>query len=578
MYFISQAKKYFNSFIYIFFIISILFIVSPYAFSATSFTATVDKTSISMDEQIMLTLNLSDGKVSNIDLYSMKDFDVQFRTNSSNIEIVNGDFSSSESFIYALTPKKAGNLIIEPVTVNIKGKDYSTQAINITVGQAQQQNNVSSTSPVFITAELDNYKPYLNQQIVYTFRYYRKIQTNNTSVEYPEFKDFWVENLGKEESFETVINGQKYAVNQIKKAIFPTRTGKIEIPATKVVTELVYNQSSDDFFGVFQNQSTETKRLSTNPLTVNVRPLPTQNISSKYNNIIGKNLKITSSISQSSANVGDSVTLKINLKGNGNIGDISNIDLPLNPNVKVYKNKPSQKKYTENNELITEKDFEIAIVPLKSGNIKIPSISIPYFDTGKNAYKYLNSNAFELKVSGKDEENIQSIQNLDAQKDVEILGQDIFSIYQDLDALKDKSLNPLKVIAYILWFLIPISLYLAIIFIKSNKFKLLKNKNIEKEHSYTSTLKKINEIENSVGDFGEISVLFQNYVFNRLKIMPKDLLNNRNLEFSEDLKILLDKFEFLKFSGSNISLNDKKDIINLTKKVLDYVESLKKWI
>jgi len=576
MYFISQAKKYFNSFIYIFFIISILFIVSPYAFSATSFTATVDKTSISMDEQIMLTLNLSDGKVSNIDLYSMKDFDVQFRTNSSNIEIVNGDFSSSESFIYALTPKKAGNLIIEPVTVNIKGKDYSTQAINITVGQAQQQNNVSSTSPVFITAELDNYKPYLNQQIVYTFRYYRKIQTNNTSVEYPEFKDFWVENLGKEESFETVINGQKYAVNQIKKAIFPTRTGKIEIPATKVVTELVYNQSSDDFFGVFQNQSTETKRLSTNPLTVNVRPLPTQNISSKYNNIIGKNLKITSSISQSSANVGDSVTLKINLKGNGNIGDISNIDLPLNPNVKVYKNKPSQKKYTENNELITEKDFEIAIVPLKSGNIKIPSISIPYFDTGKNAYKYLNSNAFELKVSGKDEENIQSIQNLDAQKDVEILGQDIFSIYQDLDALKDKSLNPLKVIAYILWFLIPISLYLAIIFIKSNKFKLLKNKNIEKEHSYTSTLKKINEIENSVGDFGEISVLFQNYVFNRLKIMPKDLLNNRNLEFSEDLKILLDKFEFLKFSGSNISLNDKKDIINLTKKVLDYVESLKK--
>lgn len=581
--FISQYKKYLNSFIYTFFIIFSLFILSPNAFSAPTFTATVDKTSISIEEQITLTLNLVDEKISNIDLYSLKDFDAQFRNNSSEIQIINGDFKSTESFVYVLTPKRAGNLLIEPITININGQDYSTQPINITVTNVQKSNSATNNSIAFITAELSDYTPYLSQQIIYTFRYYRRVETNHTNVEYPEFNDFWVENLGKEEAYETIINGQKYIVNQIKKSLFPTKIGKITISPTKAVTEIVM-PSDDNFFGMMHS-STETKRLSSNPLVINVKPLPIRNKPSNYNNLVGKNLQLLSSMTTLKANVGDSVTLKLTIKGNGNIGDVGSIDIPIDKNIKIYKNKPIQKKYLANGVLFTEKNFEIAIVPLKRGKIIIPSVKVPYFDTAKGIYKDLSSRTFELDVIGKDEQVLQSIQNLNIQKDVEILGQDIFSIYQDLDALKNQGKTPLKIILYILWFLIPISLYSLIIFTKSDKFTLWKNKANSKQNSYNAILKKIITIENNLEQnekaLDEISILFQNYIFNHFKLMPIDLLNkvlknNELSKFSEDLKILLEKLEFLKFSGSNISLNEKKDIIILTKKVLAHLESLNK--
>ncbi len=59
---------------------------------------------------------------------------------------------------------------------------------------------------------MDNENPYLNEQIIYTLQFCRRVKIASASLtEQPSFDGFLVESLGKEREYQKVINGQQYA-------------------------------------------------------------------------------------------------------------------------------------------------------------------------------------------------------------------------------------------------------------------------------------------------------------------------------------------------------------------------------
>ena len=98
-------------------------------------SAYVDRSEISIDEVITLTVEVEGASdFPDIPQPDSPDFFVvSGPSHSSNIQIVNGEISASKSSKWRLAPSKSGKLEIKPIQVRYKRKVYKTKPINITV-------------------------------------------------------------------------------------------------------------------------------------------------------------------------------------------------------------------------------------------------------------------------------------------------------------------------------------------------------------------------------------------------------------------------------------------------------------
>lgn len=209
--------------------------------------ASVDRTEITLGESINLTISVS-GPVRRIDkpdLPNLSKFDVYSSGTSSNISIVPGAINYQTDYSYVLMPRKAGAYTIQPARVKYKGKIYSTNPIIIKVSrqaQAKQavpskskssrrtSQNQQTSSDFFIEQDVDISKPYLGQQTTMIFRFYQaKNLYEQPQLQWPDYNGFWVEDLPPQKTYNKMVNGKTYRVTEIRKALFPTVTGKITI-------------------------------------------------------------------------------------------------------------------------------------------------------------------------------------------------------------------------------------------------------------------------------------------------------------------------------------------------------------
>src|SRR3970040_2134843 len=122
----------------IFLFIAIIFLaVHIITAQEINFSAGVDRTEVGLNEQIVLTIQVS-GNVQNIpqpQLPALKNFNVYASGRTQNFSFVNGQTSYTASFNYILIPTSTGQLTIEPAEITLEGKTYRTNPITITVSQ-----------------------------------------------------------------------------------------------------------------------------------------------------------------------------------------------------------------------------------------------------------------------------------------------------------------------------------------------------------------------------------------------------------------------------------------------------------
>ncbi len=167
-------------------IILLLLSVAPgYAQGNGVITASVDRTRLSTDETLTLTvtLNTNGSNPPNPTLPSLEGFTIVGSGTSSQISIVNGAMSTQLIYSYRLQPYATGDLVIDPISVTLNGQTYSTEPITVQVTQgtgtpptAPPSNPTAPTSTefrgqrYFIEAEVDNPAPFLGEQVNYIFR------------------------------------------------------------------------------------------------------------------------------------------------------------------------------------------------------------------------------------------------------------------------------------------------------------------------------------------------------------------------------------------------------------------------
>ena len=102
---------------------------------ADGITASVDRTEISLQDTLQLTITVNGSKSAQPVLPSMPQFQVQGRGQSTQVHIINGSMSTSGTYTYELFPKQAGTFTIGPATVVIDRKPYQSEPFTIKVVQ-----------------------------------------------------------------------------------------------------------------------------------------------------------------------------------------------------------------------------------------------------------------------------------------------------------------------------------------------------------------------------------------------------------------------------------------------------------
>ena len=561
-----------------------------------SVTATVDKNRLSLEDVLQLSIVIQGTQnTPPPELPSLPDFRVVSAGTSSSTQYINTQRSVSITYNYRLTPMNTGTFVIGPTRVRANGKTYATQPITIAVqNEAQKPSNQETTGNknAFVVTTLSSKKAYVGEQLVYTFRLFHRVDAKNLNLRLPFDKTrFHKEELGEPKTYIKINNGLQYHVQELSLALFPLKKGLHEIPSAMIELDLFHpmkNRSRRDPFSQFFGQRTqaEHKVLRSQSLSIEVLPLP-DGAPEGFENIIGQ-FNISAELGKNDLEVGDTTTLTVTVSGKGNVQDIIFDEPDLKSYFKIYPDKPEFHQTVQNNQIMGEKVFKFALVPLEAGSRTLPKFSLAFFDPGKAQYRVAQTQPISLNIkpsAAKEELNLVQSRQQNAQApEIEILGRDIFPIYTELDKFQNaRSHSPAFLATR---FGSPVLLFFISAFIIKRQRRMkhdvafYRRRNAYK--NATRRLKKMSEHSDPSApkEFGrELSEVLREYVGNKLNLQGKAItaeevetrLKEADYESAEVTRKLLERCEILQFAPTTRGntkelLRESENLIKLLEK------------
>ena len=379
-----------KQFIYSFVLFSTL-IQSAYAVSISAF---VNRQNIHVNESFNLVFE-ADGSVdadpdfSPLSVY----FDVLNQSQSSNMTIVNGNFSRKTVWTLVLLAKQAGTYAIPAIEF---GNDQS-KPLTINIQKSSGQSSTTDQS-IFLEAEVDQESTYVQSQLIYTVRLFRSVDIQNASLTEPELSDAdaIVEKIGDDKRYQTNRNGARYIVVERQYAIFPQQSGQLTINPVEFNGQLVSQRRS--FFDItpFNNIS---RRILSKKINIDIKPMPAVFANKHW--LPSSEVKLQDSWPENTEfKVGEPVTRTISLLAAGlTASQLPEIAAGTIDNIKQYPDQPTMNNLKDKNGIVGIREEKIAYIPTQAGELTLPEINIPWWNTQTGKLQYARIEAKRIKVS-----------------------------------------------------------------------------------------------------------------------------------------------------------------------------------
>ncbi|HVR30358.1 MAG TPA: BatD family protein [Thermoanaerobaculia bacterium] len=421
-------------------------IVAPTS-GAQTVRLTIDRAELTLEEQAVLALTVEGGS-GEPKLPSIDGLEARYHGDEQRFSLVNGRMSRGVTYRWILLPKETGEFEIGPAEVEIRGRIHRSNSFTVRVLPASSQPRAER--PMFVTASVSNRRPFVGEQVLYVWRFYRRARVADPRLDTLDLGPFLVEDLGDVRQYRTTEGGLEYEVSEIRKALFAQHPGTITIPASRLQVQLVrsvrreldpfdgrISSPFDEFFGRLR---TESHVLVTEPLTIEVRALPPA--PAAFSGLVGT-FAIESSVSVTSLEVGESLTQRIKVSGTGNLHLMGDLPLDELDGFKVYRDQPAVEIERSGARLTGTKTFTRALVPLRVGEVALPATSLVYFDPAAERYVTAAAPAVALEVApGTGSEELRLTEAMSSSRGkvaVRILADDVLPIYSGLDPVEPRA-------------------------------------------------------------------------------------------------------------------------------------------
>jgi len=402
-------------------LLAALFATGARAAEEIHVSASTDADEVALDGTVNLRITVtvaSKAPVSNVELPDFKDFDIVNRSQSEQMsfEFSGGTPSFRRTIVtnVALTPKHEGNATIEPARVSYNGKSYQTQPIPVRVlgaGQAQARRAPPPPSrdpeedpfqgvgaqlgmrDLVLRATVDRDKPYIGQQVTYSLYLLARASVSGIDkLRVPKFDGFWSETLEEPQQLVAearIVDGVPYRSFLLRKrALFPLRPGRIEIDPAEV----------DVLTGFGMLFSRASVHRASQTIAIDVQPLPTAGRPAGFDVGNVGTWTLGTSVEPLTVSVGQPVTFKLVAQGRGNVRDLRLPRLGQVPGLRAYDATTSDKETVEQGQLTGTRTVEQLLVPERTGDLTIPSLSMDIFDPAQKAYRTVRTEPVRLLV------------------------------------------------------------------------------------------------------------------------------------------------------------------------------------
>ena len=569
----------------------LFFIVKSVLLTAQTFSASINKNKIGLNEQFTLTYTLDESGdrfvAPNLSNFSV----LAGPSTSSSTSIINGKVSKETSYTYRLRSKKVGAFTIYPAKIRVKGKELKSNTLSIQVLKSSPK-VTSNTSPeaiakrnVFVQLELSNSNPYVGEQVIASYKLYFSQEVRSPELlETPTFTGFWHEEFDFGKNYpisETNIKGKKFQVALLKKLVLiPQHSGALPIAPMELEVPVATPTNQRDFFG------RRTSRIvniicSTGKRMLEVKALPKQNMPVDFSGAVGS-FEFTTKLDRDSIQTNESANLSLRVSGSGNLRmiELPEFDVPID--IEAYEPKYKENINLEKFGLSGFKREEYLLIPRNKGVYKIGSVRFSYFNPSKEKYITVSSPSYTLKVKGASSANSTPVVlNSFTKEDVNFIGKDILYIKTSLTNVRTSKDYFFGSTAFYLLLFIPLFLVIAVLVILLlSKKSIINLKKFKEGSSAKQAIRVLNDpelelhtaIENSLQTF-----MFKKWRLKRAQFNKADLLEVFHkkqvpINLINDFNKLIESSEMARFTSGEYLSNDQ-DLKALTIELLEQLEN-----
>lgn len=305
-----------------------------------------------------------------------ENFEILSCGQSSSIKIMNNATTRENHWHLVLQPKSEGELTIPSIAC---GNEHSVpQKIQVTAPRIIKQDD----SLILETEVTPKEAVFEQSQLIYTIKLYRSV--NLSQAAFSEFKvndsDAIIERLGNDTESEFMHpNGTRYILLERKYAVFPQREGELTFSPMIFDATVIKGGSS------FLNVQTEHKRISSNAIKVQVKPIPAPFQKGDWFPANNVQLNEEWSADPNTMTAGEPITRTITLTAEGCTGNqIPAVALNFPNQLKHYLDKPEITNKTGAQGFVGVRQMKVALISSKAGEIVLPEVKVKWWDLKTN--------------------------------------------------------------------------------------------------------------------------------------------------------------------------------------------------
>jgi hypothetical protein len=567
-----------------------------------SFTASVDRVRLGVDEELELTVSVSGTGIRNVgepEIPNLSDFEVLGRSTSqsSQFSIVNGRMTSRKTidYLYVLRPAKTGALVIPSARVQFKGRNYMTEPIRVEVTKGSVPGQRVPDQPavnlsegeVLLDGRVDKTAAYVGEQVTIDYSLFTSAGLSNVRLgNIPSYSGFWSEEIfsARRLDFKSrVFKGKRYEVAPIKSvALFPTTTGEFEIEPMSITCEVV-TRGRDPFRDFWSRTRAITVKNS--PISIKVKALPDDGRPIDFSGAVGS-FKFDLEASTESISVGEPLEIVVKVTGEGNIRTLEVPEFPDMPEFKTYEPEVRIDVSKSEGRISGSKSYKYMAVPGSQGKYVIPAQRFSFFDPRGEKYHILTTNELSILVTPGVE---RELMGGTARGPVQVLGRDILYIKPNLGRLNPGGAYLHQNRLFLLAQVFPAALLLFTLLLERRRRRIGADAAyVRARRARHAARARLRDTEPHLDSHGpirvasEVASILTSYVGDRMNMNTAgltlekilDALRSRGVAepVLEGLEACMERCDFLRFAVSETDGEVARDIVELARQTIDALE------
>jgi len=368
---------------------------------AAEISVDIDRKVVHANQSVNITFSTDSATTKDPDFSPLaENFDIVNQSASSQLTMVNGSVTRSYRWIISVIPKTTGKITIPSITFGTNKSPATVLQVNTA---APQQLDSQTSGNVFLEVEASPTNPYVQAQIIYTVRVFHKVGISQASLPAPTISNVVIEQLHEDREYRTRHGNQNYDVFERRYTIFPERSGKLVIPPSQLDAQVLTGQTTG---GLFSRNVTHSERFVSKAIELNVRPIPDSFKGKHW--LPADKLEFDQSWSEDPAKtvVGEPVTQTLTMQVEGLLKSqlpvLSKLrkDSISSTDIKTYPDQPKLTQAATEDGVTSRREEKIAMIPSKSGTVKLPAIEIPWWNTQTDKMEIARIEAVTMQAKG----------------------------------------------------------------------------------------------------------------------------------------------------------------------------------